>query len=111
MTKAASMPAFPAVRTLADVEAIERTPRAERLDAESTYEVLRVETPKVAILAAVETVNSKMPATLDAATLCGRTPGRLNGRSHSQPPVKPARRRPATTGGERRMRFQSKPLR
>lgn len=70
MTKATSMPAFPAVRTLADVEAIERTPLAERLDAEST---------------------------------CGR--------SHSQPPVKPARRRPATTGGERRMRFQSKPLR
>ena len=29
-----------------------------------------VETPKVAILAAVETVNSKMPATLDAAALC-----------------------------------------
>ena len=37
--------------------------------------------------------------------------GRLNGRSHSQPPVKPARRRPATTGGQRRMMFQSKPLR
>ena len=35
------MPAFPAIRTLADVEAIERTPLAERLDAESTYEVLR----------------------------------------------------------------------
>jgi phosphotransacetylase len=31
---------------------------------------LGVETPKVAILAAVETVNSKMPATLDAAALC-----------------------------------------
>jgi phosphotransacetylase len=29
-----------------------------------------VEQPKVAILAAVETVNSKMPATLDAAALC-----------------------------------------
>jgi phosphotransacetylase len=29
-----------------------------------------VEHPKVAILAAVETVNSKMPATLDAAALC-----------------------------------------
>ena len=29
-----------------------------------------VEMPKVAILAAVETVNSKMPATLDAAALC-----------------------------------------
>lgn len=28
------------------------------------------ETPKVAVLAAVETVNSKMPATLDAAALC-----------------------------------------
>lgn len=28
------------------------------------------ETPKVAILAAVETVNSKMPATIDAAALC-----------------------------------------
>jgi phosphotransacetylase len=28
------------------------------------------ETPKVAILAAVETVNSRMPATLDAAALC-----------------------------------------
>jgi phosphate acetyltransferase len=32
--------------------------------------VLGVRTPKVAILAAVETVNSKMPATLDAAALC-----------------------------------------
>jgi len=32
--------------------------------------LLGVETPKVAILAAVETVNSKMPATLDAAALC-----------------------------------------
>jgi phosphate acetyltransferase len=32
--------------------------------------VLGVERPKVAILAAVETVNSKMPATLDAAALC-----------------------------------------
>ncbi|MBK6289843.1 MAG: phosphate acetyltransferase [Gammaproteobacteria bacterium] len=32
--------------------------------------VLGVEKPKVAILAAVETVNSKMPATLDAAALC-----------------------------------------
>ena len=29
-----------------------------------------IEQPKVAILAAVETVNSKMPATLDAAALC-----------------------------------------
>ena len=29
-----------------------------------------VEKPKVAILAAVETVNSKMPATIDAASLC-----------------------------------------
>ncbi len=32
--------------------------------------VLGLETPKIAILAAVETVNSKMPATLDAAALC-----------------------------------------
>jgi phosphate acetyltransferase len=31
---------------------------------------LGVGTPKVAILAAVETVNSKMPATIDAAALC-----------------------------------------
>jgi phosphotransacetylase len=31
---------------------------------------LGVQKPKVAILAAVETVNSKMPATLDAAALC-----------------------------------------
>jgi phosphate acetyltransferase len=31
---------------------------------------LGVEQPKVAILAAVETVNSRMPATLDAAALC-----------------------------------------
>ncbi|HEY0459696.1 MAG TPA: bifunctional enoyl-CoA hydratase/phosphate acetyltransferase [Pyrinomonadaceae bacterium] len=31
---------------------------------------LGLERPKVAILAAVETVNSKMPATLDAAALC-----------------------------------------
>ncbi|HVP29378.1 MAG TPA: acyl-CoA synthetase [Myxococcota bacterium] len=41
MTKATAVSAFPAVRTLADVEAIERTPLAERLDADSTYEVLR----------------------------------------------------------------------
>ncbi len=32
--------------------------------------LLGVERPKVAILAAVETINSKMPATLDAAALC-----------------------------------------
>ena len=31
---------------------------------------LGVDKPKVAVLAAVETVNSKMPATLDAAALC-----------------------------------------
>jgi phosphotransacetylase len=31
---------------------------------------LGIEQPKVAVLAAVETVNSKMPATLDAAALC-----------------------------------------
>ena len=31
---------------------------------------LGVDSPKVAILAAVETVNSKMPATIDAAALC-----------------------------------------
>ena len=31
---------------------------------------LRIDPPKVAILAAVETVNSKMPATIDAASLC-----------------------------------------
>jgi phosphotransacetylase len=31
---------------------------------------LGIETPKVAILAAVETVTSKMPATIDAAALC-----------------------------------------
>ena len=32
--------------------------------------MLKIKTPKVAILAAVETVNPKMPATLDAAALC-----------------------------------------
>jgi phosphotransacetylase len=32
--------------------------------------ILGVERPKVAILAAVETVTSKMPATIDAAALC-----------------------------------------
>ena len=33
-------------------------------------------------------------------------------RTHdNQPPVKPARRKPTTTGGQRRMRFQSKPVR
>jgi phosphotransacetylase len=31
---------------------------------------LNIERPKVAILAAVETINSRMPATLDAAALC-----------------------------------------
>lgn len=33
-------------------------------------QVIGVPTPRVAILAAVETVNSRMPATLDAAALC-----------------------------------------
>jgi phosphate acetyltransferase len=33
-------------------------------------QALGVTTPKVAILAAVETINSKMPATIDAAALC-----------------------------------------
>lgn len=33
-------------------------------------QVIGVHTPRVAILAAVETVNSRMPATLDAAALC-----------------------------------------
>ena len=37
------------------------------IDLAKTFGVAR---PKVAILAAVETVNSKMPATLDAAALC-----------------------------------------
>jgi phosphotransacetylase len=32
--------------------------------------VLGIETPKVAILSAVETVNPKLPSTLDAAALC-----------------------------------------
>ena len=32
--------------------------------------ILRISEPKVALLAAVETVNPKMPATLDAAALC-----------------------------------------
>ena len=32
--------------------------------------LLGIERPKVAMLAAVETVNSKMPATIDAACLC-----------------------------------------
>jgi phosphate acetyltransferase len=46
---------------------------------------LGVDSPKVAILAAVETVNSKMPATIDAAALCKMaergqiTKGRLDG--------------------------------
>jgi phosphate acetyltransferase len=31
---------------------------------------LRIQKPKVAILAAVETINSKMPSTIDAAALC-----------------------------------------
>ena len=30
---------------------------------------------------------------------------------HNQPPVKPARRSPATIGGQRRMMFQIKPVR
>ena len=33
-------------------------------------QVMGIDTPKVAILAAVETVNASMPATLDAAALC-----------------------------------------
>jgi phosphate acetyltransferase len=33
-------------------------------------QALRIQKPKVAILAAVETINSKMPSTIDAAALC-----------------------------------------
>jgi phosphotransacetylase len=41
---------------------------------------LGLETPKVAILAAVETVTSKMPATIDAAALCKMAErGQING--------------------------------
>ena len=35
----------------------------------------------------------------------------INPASYSQPPVKPARRKPATTGGQRRMRLQISPVR
>jgi phosphotransacetylase len=58
---------------------------------------LGVARPKVAILAAVETVNSKMPATLDAAALCKMAErgqiksGLLDGRSPST--TRSARRR------------------
>jgi phosphate acetyltransferase len=35
-------------------------------------QALGIETPKVAILSAVETINSKIPSTIDAAALCKR---------------------------------------
>jgi phosphate acetyltransferase len=47
---------------------------------------LGLETPKVAILAAVETINSKMPATIDAAALCKMAERRqINGGSLDGP--------------------------
>ena len=64
---------------------------------------LGVSTPKVAILAAVETVTSKMPATIDAAALCkmadrgqitGGHPGRAAGvrQRHQQGGREPSRK-------------------
>lgn len=47
----------------------------------------------------------------DIPTGCGMPRVTITPTSYSQPPVKPARRKPATTGGQRRMMFQINPVR
>jgi phosphotransacetylase len=68
------VPTYPKVLTITDA-AINIAPTLDdKVDicqnAIDLAIVLGVERPKVAVLAAVETVSSKMPATLDAAALC-----------------------------------------
>jgi phosphotransacetylase len=68
------VPAYPRLLLITDA-AINLTPDLDvKADicrnAIALAKILGVETPKVAILAAVETINAKMPSTLDAAALC-----------------------------------------
>ncbi|MEP7330430.1 MAG: bifunctional enoyl-CoA hydratase/phosphate acetyltransferase [Betaproteobacteria bacterium] len=68
------VPAYPRLLLITDA-AINITPDLDAKadicrNAIALAKVLGVENPKVAILAAVETINSKMPSTLDAAALC-----------------------------------------
>ena len=46
-----------------------------------------------------------------AAATANHAGKRSENQFYSQPPAKPARRKPANTGGQRRMMFQSKPVR
>jgi len=68
------VPSYPRVLLITDA-AINIAPTLEDKahivqNAIELAQTLGIETPRVAILAAVETVNSKMQATLDAAALC-----------------------------------------
>ncbi len=68
------VPSYPRLLVITDA-AINIAPTLEDKadilrNAIDLLQLLGVATPKVAILAGVETVNSKMPATLDAAALC-----------------------------------------
>jgi phosphate acetyltransferase len=68
------VPSYPRLLVITDA-AINIAPTLEDKadivrNAIDLVQLLGVATPKVAILAGVETVNSKMPATLDAAALC-----------------------------------------
>ncbi len=68
------VPSYPRLLVITDA-AINIAPNLEDKadivrNALELVQLLGVTTPKVAILAGVETVNSKMPATLDAAALC-----------------------------------------
>jgi phosphate acetyltransferase len=68
------VPSYPRMLMVTDA-AINITPTLEdkadiAQNAIELAQILGVEQPKVAILAAVETVNPKMPSTIDAAALC-----------------------------------------
>jgi phosphate acetyltransferase len=68
------VPSYPRMLMVTDA-AINITPTLEdkadiTQNAIELAQILGVEQPKVAILAAVETVNPKMPSTIDAAALC-----------------------------------------
>jgi phosphate acetyltransferase len=69
-----AVPSYPRLLLVTDA-AINITPGLEEKadivrNAIDLAHVLGIQQPKVAILAAVETVNSKMPSTLEAAALC-----------------------------------------
>src|SRR5579859_2146115 len=68
------VPAYPRPLLLTDA-AVNIAPDLERKrdivqNAVDLAHVMGVETPRVAVLSAVETINPKMPSTLDAAALC-----------------------------------------